>query len=103
MIPNALLPRAQSACSSAIQLWGTEPQLRQAQEELCECSAAINRMLRQRDEGWAQLVEETADVAICLVQLRQMLGPEVDRMIEVKLARLEARLAESGSQAGATK
>lgn len=96
MIPPHLLPRAQAACSAAINLWGQEPQFRQVQEEAAELIAAINRMLRQRPEGWAQSVEEAADVALCLVQLRMMLGPEVDRMIEVKLARLEQRIAECG-------
>jgi hypothetical protein len=53
-------------------------------------------MLYLRENGWQQAVEECADVAICLVQLRQMLGPEVDAMIEQKLARLELRIGEAG-------
>lgn len=93
MIPATLLNRTQSAALAAIQTWGQEPQLRQCQEELNELAAAINRMLRGRPDGWTQVVEETADVFVCLVQLRLMLGAEVDAVIERKLARLEARIA----------
>ncbi len=99
MIPPNLLPRAQAACAAAIKLWGTEPQLRICQEEFAEATAAINRMLRQRHEGWSNLCEEAADVAICWLQLRMMLGPEVDRVLEVKLARLEQRIANAGGEA----
>jgi NTP pyrophosphatase (non-canonical NTP hydrolase) len=95
MIPAPLLPRAQSACAAAVKTWGQEPQFRIAQEELCELAAAISRLLRGRPEGWEQACEEAADVALCLLQLRIMLGSEVDRMIELKLARLEARVADA--------
>jgi len=95
LIPSNLTARAESAAHLAISTWGQEKQLRMAQEEMGECIAAINRLARGRAEGWEQATEEVADVAICLVQLRMMLGEEVDRKLEEKLARLESRLAEA--------
>jgi NTP pyrophosphatase (non-canonical NTP hydrolase) len=95
MIPAHLLPRAQSACAAAVAAWGQASQFRMAQEEMAEAIAAINRLDRGRTGAFEQACEEAADVALCLLQLRIMLGSEVDRMIEVKLARLEARVADA--------
>lgn len=99
LIPSELQERVEIASDAAIFSWGTEEQFRQAQEECCELGAAINHMLRKRPEGWASAVEETADVILCAMQLRIMLGPEVDAMVAQKLARLEGRIAAAAAVA----
>lgn len=92
MIPPDLLPRAESACAGAVLAWGEEPQYRQCQEECGELIAAINRMARGRDGAREQVIEETADVILCVLQLRLMLGVAVDDRLSLKLERLEARV-----------
>jgi len=95
MIPSHLSARVRSACFGAISAWGQEPQFRQAQEEAGELVAAVNHMLRGRTGGFEEAVEETADLILCVAQLRLMLGEEVDRKLEEKLGRLESRVAEA--------
>lgn len=99
MIPDRLLLRAEAACRRAVNSWGQEPQLRQAQEEAAELIAAINRLTRCRAGAWDQVVEETADVILCLLQLRSIVGAHsVDELLEKKLIRLEDRLSNSGKR-----
>lgn len=92
LIPREIVARAEAACCLAVVQWGAEPQYRQAQEECAELIAAINRMERGRPLSREQAEEEAADVILCLLQLRLMLGPGVDERLKEKLERLEKRL-----------
>lgn len=98
LIPSELQERAEEACKAIIAIRGQEKQFRKAQEELCECAAAINRMIDVRPESWEQVIEEAADVALCWMQVRMMLGAAVDLKIEEKLVRLEGRIADAESK-----
>lgn len=95
LIPGDLLARAEKACAGAIVAWGSEPQYRQVQEECAELIAAINQMARGRDGSREAVIEETADVILCLLQMRLMLGVAVEDRLSLKLERLEARVQAS--------
>ncbi len=78
----------------AVEVWGSEPQWRQIQEECAELIVAINHFRRGREGARQSLIGEIADVEIMLQQARLMLGDDaaIDAMIEIKLNRLSARL-----------
>ena len=93
LIPEPIAERAEAACRKAVELWGTAPQFRMAQEECAELVAAINRFDRGRPDSLSNLMEEIADVSLVLLQLRLMVGSAIeDKQVE-KLERLEMRLA----------
>lgn len=95
LIPSELLARAEKACAGAVVQWGSEPQYRQVQEECAELIAAINRFARERVGSREAVIEETADVILCLLQMRLMLGVAVEDRLSLKLERLELRVAAS--------
>lgn len=86
----------------AVKQWGIVPQYLQLTEEMAELTVKVHHLIRGRiqdpkhDEG---LAEEIADVEICLEQFRDILGWNlpVDKWRELKLKRLEERLAKGGA------
>lgn len=82
----------------AIDTYGYEAQLKMAIEEMSELTKAICKLWRADTEEELErlledVAEETADVSIMLLQVGSMAGSEeVDRIMNEKLERLEARL-----------
>lgn len=82
----------------AIDTYGCEAQLKMAIEEMSELTKAICKLWRaDTEEEFERLLEdvteETADVTIMVLQVASMAGgEEVDRIMDEKLERLEARL-----------
>jgi NTP pyrophosphatase (non-canonical NTP hydrolase) len=88
-----LAERMDAAAARAVHLWGAHKQLRQLTEECGELVAAVNQYERGRITA-EHLASEIADVLICLVQARRILGgAKVDAQLEAKLERLEVRIA----------
>ena len=76
----------------AIEVWGEMLQIDIAIEELSELTTALARQQRGRNEPIA-VVEEIADVQLCLDQLKQIYGPEeVEKVEQEKLERLHRRV-----------
>lgn len=76
----------------AVAVWGVDAQLRQAQEELAELIAAINRFSRGRSSA-SSVIEEIADVEIMCFQLRLLFGGEaIERAKHQKKLRLLERV-----------
>ena len=82
----------------AIDTYGYDAQLKMAIEEMSELTKAICKLWRaDTEEEFERLLEdvaeETADVTIMVLQVASMAGgEEVDRIMNEKLERLEARL-----------
>ena len=76
----------------AIDAFGVQPQLDQAQEECAELIVDINHLRRGR-LMLEELGEEVADVSIMVEQLRLIVGPEkVANIVAEKLGKLEKKL-----------
>ena len=81
---------------SAIEQYGAEAQIRQAQEEAGELTAVINQWFRGRAAN-EKVIKEIADVIITSAQLKLIFGPErVDEAIREKQERLAERLGIGG-------
>ena len=68
-------------------------------EELSELQKELCKALRGRDNH-REILEETADAMICLIQIREMYNirdDELQKEINEKLQRLEERLKNAGS------
>lgn len=78
----------------AIQHYGKDNQLDKAIEEMSELTKAICDFKREETvQNTVNVIEETADVFIMMVQMMIMFGAnEVDNLIEVKLVRLKERM-----------
>lgn len=81
----------------AIALYGGESQSMAAMEECAELAQAISKCIREPhdEEARKHLVEEMADVLICLQQLKsiyEVSDLELDFWTASKLGRLERRL-----------
>ena len=77
---------------SAIEQYGAEAQIRQAQEEAGELVAVINQWFRGRATN-EKVIKEIADVIITSAQLKIIFGPErVDEAIREKQERLAHNL-----------
>ena len=82
----------------AIDTYGHDAQLKVAIEEMSELTKAICKLWRaDTEEEFERLLEdvaeEAADVTIMVLQVGSMAGSEeVDRIMNEKLERLEARL-----------
>lgn len=82
--------------AAALETFGTDTQLVVALEELSEIQKEVCKALR----GFvypAQLAEEVADATIMLEQLRYIfgIGPAVDKMVDLKIARLCQRIEDA--------
>lgn len=87
----------------AVEIYGTEAQLRQLQEECAELIVAVNHYLRKHKEkdsyggtmALMKIIEEVADVEIMIAQLPEMFEEfreAADGVKEEKLTRLAVRL-----------
>jgi NTP pyrophosphatase (non-canonical NTP hydrolase) len=88
--------RLHHVCHSAIQEFGFDCQLSKAQEEATELALALAH-LRGGRGSIESVAEEAADIIIMLVQLRMMLGFDVDYFVSKKMDRLEALIAKHRS------
>ena len=80
--------------NKAISTYGQDSQMLMAIEEMSELTKAICKYKRYGDNV-NDIAEEIADVTIMLDQLKMMFDvyPEVEMNIDLKLKRLERRLA----------
>lgn len=80
--------------NKAISTYGQDSQMLMAIEEMSELTKAICKYKRYGDNV-NDIAEEIADVTIMLEQLKMMFDvyPEVEMNIDLKLKRLERRLA----------
>lgn len=78
----------------AIDKCGREPQFRQLQEECSELAVASSHYMRKCDGAKEEMIEELADVCICVRQVIEMLQCENEfyEAIDMKINRLERRL-----------
>jgi NTP pyrophosphatase (non-canonical NTP hydrolase) len=80
-------------CAEAVDVYGAEAQIWMAIEEMAELSDAIAKHRRDRVTR-EDVCEEIADVAIMMIQLAAIFGPdEVNDYLEQKIDRLDKRLA----------
>ena len=90
--------RVTKIITRAIDTYGYDAQLKMAIEEMSELTKAICKLWRaDTEEEFERLLEdvteETADVQIMVLQVASMAGSkEVNRIMDEKLERLEARL-----------
>ena len=89
--------------SRVIEYYGEDAQSMVHMEECAELIQAISKMRRSRNEGeddsdaHHNLVEEMADVLICLEQLQEIYGIhdlDLEEMVNKKCARQDERLRE---------
>lgn len=77
---------------SAVEVWGEDLQIDIAIEELSELTTELARRQRGRD-SYSAIVEEIADVQLCLDQLKLMYNRESVEMAEQsKVERLKQRV-----------
>ena len=85
-------------CAEAVDVYGVEAQIWMAIEEMAELSNAIAKHRRDRVTS-EDVCEEIADVAIMMIQLAAIFGPdEVNDYLEQKIDRLDKRLAKHREQ-----
>lgn len=85
--------RIADLCAEAVDIYGTEAQIWMAIEEMAELSNALAKHRRDRVTR-EDVCEEIADVAIMMIQLAAIFGPDdVSDYLESKLDRLDKRLA----------
>ena len=90
-----------------IRRYGPDAQAMVHTEELAELIQAVSKMRRMRNkhaddtEAFQNLVEEMADVVVCLAQMQQMYRATdelIQSAVNRKCARMEARLREDGDR-----
>lgn len=91
------MPETSKIIERAVATFGGELQSMVAMEECAELAQAISKCIREPhdEEARKHLVEEMADVMICLEQLKRIYDVsdlELDFWTASKLARLERRL-----------
>ena len=80
-------------CAEAVDVYGTEAQIWMAIEEMAELSNAIAKHRRDRVTR-EDVCEEIADVAIMMIQLAAIFGPDdVNDYLEQKIDRLDKKLS----------
>ncbi len=85
--------RIADLCAEAVDIYGTEAQIWMAIEEMAELSNALAKHRRDRVTR-EDVCEEIADVAIMMIQLAAIFGPDdVSDYLENKMDRLDKRLA----------
>lgn len=78
---------------AAINEFGPRAQILKAAEEMSECAAAICKMLNDKPENLAAVIEELADVETMCEQMRLVFDPVIiDQVKASKLRRLEKTL-----------
>lgn len=89
--------KVDEVCSKALAKFGPEAQLHVMMEECAEFIVAANHSYRKRPDCLNEIIEEAADVQICMWQMQILIsrmGRQEDfiDMINAKLARLEERI-----------
>lgn len=84
----------QQVCLAAINKYGHKPQWRQVQEECNELAVAVSHYVRQRKGAKEEVIDELADVYICLRQALLMLQcwDEFYECIDFKINRLNEKI-----------
>lgn len=87
-------------CAQALETYGEAAQLYVMMEECAEFITAVNHSFRGRPDCLKEVIEEAADVQICLWQmqiilLRMGLADKFAEMVDAKLERLESKLTEA--------
>lgn len=87
--------KLQKVCFDAIKMYGSKLQLRQLQEECSELAIAVSHFVREREGARDEMIEEMADVYICLRQAIFILGccDDFNVAVDLKIDRLEDRLS----------
>lgn len=87
--------KLQKVCISAILKYGTEPQLRQLQEESNGLAVAVSNYIRCRKDARDEMIEELADVYICIKQATLILqcSEEFHDAVDLKINRLNDRIS----------
>ena len=87
--------KLQKVCLSVILKYGTEPQLRQLQEECNELAVAVSHYVRERQGARDEMIEELADVYICIKQAISILQccKEFHDAVDSKINRLDDRIS----------
>ena len=86
--------------NQAISKWGKDYQSVIAIEEMSELTKELSKAIRGNDNH-SQIVEETADVMIVLMEIRAMFkikDTELQKVINAKLDRLRKRVADDTDQ-----
>lgn len=106
-LPTTAHPETLEEC---IKVYGKEPQVDMAIEEMSELTKALlkHRRAEKNPAAWdyektrQDILEETADVIIMLTQIIMIYGGrgEVQRIIDDKVKRQKKRLAEAAKEAG---
>ena len=87
-----------------ISFYGPDAQAMVHMEECAELAQAVSKMRRIRNcggddtEAYYNLVEEMADVLVCLEQMREMYGifdREIQAVVDKKCLRQEARMRDA--------
>jgi len=85
----------------AVKTFGVHAQLAKAVEECAELIVAIQHFLCDRHGSTREVMEEMADVAIMIGQLRIMFDDETFRLMRAeKIERLKHRIIEEGNKNG---
>ena len=88
-----------------IAFYGPDAQAMIHMEECAELAQAVSKIRRVRNSGkddttaYYNLVEEIADLMICIEQIREMYGifdHEIQAMVDKKCVRQEARMRDAG-------
>lgn len=92
--------KLQQTCLRAINQYGNEAQFRQLQEECNELAVAVSHYIRQKRGSKGELIEELADVYICLRQALLMLQCWDDfyNKINLKVDDLAGRLPDESQE-----
>ena len=82
----------QATLKRAISKKGVEHQLSILTEEMGECIAAISHYQRRREGSYSEMMEEMADVLVCLMQFYLRNGENISYHWGQKMQRLKKRL-----------
>lgn len=91
IVPHQLNERdSRALLLSSVTRWGVDSQIDQALEEMAELSIVLLKRNREvNGSNTKDIIDEIADVFICIHQLRMVYGTiEVDKVVKKKLKRL---------------
>ena len=77
-----------------LRLNGVNYQYRILQEECAECITAISHYARHRDGSFKELMEELADVLICIAEFYTIHGENIAYYWDKKISRLRKKIDE---------
>ena len=97
-----MIIKTEGVTRAVIERYGTKMQSVIAIEEMSELTKELSKAIRGNDNHDA-IVEELADVIICMIQIREMYrikDEELQDRINSKLDRLRMRLSEAERECG---